>query len=328
MYTEEKKKAIDAVVSACALCRHVQETLVTAETLEKKDKSPVTIADYGVQALVNHALADAFPEDPVTAEEDADDLRRPDNSELLSRVMDEVRRIDPGMQEDTMLDSIDRGHHPGGASGRFWTLDPIDGTKGFIRGDQYAVALALIEEGRVVLGVLGCPNLAPAGAEAGAAKGVIYAAVKDGGTEAFDLSGQPLGPVSVSRVEDPSLAAFCESVESGHTKQGRSARVADLLGVQVPPVRLDSQCKYAVVAGGDAAIYMRLPAGSGYVEKIWDHAAGCIVVVEAGGTVTDIDGLPLDFSRGRRLETNTGIIATNGPVHEAVLAAVRESAGA
>lgn len=58
-----------------------------------------------------------------------------------------------------MLTAIDRGQYEGGSHGQHWTLDPIDGTKGFVRGGQYAICLALIEDGRVQLGVLGCPNL-------------------------------------------------------------------------------------------------------------------------------------------------------------------------
>ncbi|MFW6032399.1 MAG: inositol monophosphatase family protein [Phycisphaeraceae bacterium] len=69
-------------------------------------------------------------------------------------------------------------------------------------------------------------------------------------------------------------------------------------------------------------MYLRLPTRADYREKIWDHAAGAIVVEEAGGKVTDIEGKPLDFSRGRKLENNRGVIATNGPIHDAVLEAV------
>ena len=58
-----------------------------------------------------------------------------------------------------MLQVIDEGNSAGGATGRIWALDPIDGTKGFLRGGQYAVCLALIEDGDVKVGVLGCPNL-------------------------------------------------------------------------------------------------------------------------------------------------------------------------
>jgi 3'(2'), 5'-bisphosphate nucleotidase len=89
-------------------------------------------------------------------------------------------------------------------------------------------------------------------------------------------------------------------------------------------VRLDSQAKYGVVARGDAAIYLRIPSPKqpDYREKIWDHAAGALIVEEAGGRVTDALGADLDFSRGRRLENNRGIVASNGYLHAAVLDAV------
>ena len=96
-------------------------------------------------------------------------------------------------------------------------------------------------------------------------------------------------------------ARFCESVESGHSNQDHSAQIADRLGITAEPYRIDSQCKYAAVARGDASIYLRLPTRADYVEKIWDHAAGKFVVEQAGGVVTDVTGAPLDFSHGARL---------------------------
>jgi 3'(2'), 5'-bisphosphate nucleotidase len=88
---------------------------------------------------------------------------------------------------------------------------------------------------------------------------------------------------------------------------------------------MDSQCKYGLVARGDASLYLRIPAQNFYVEAIWDHAAGSIIVEEAGGRVTDLQGKVLDFSTGRKLAKNRGIIATNGQFHDQVLEAVRES---
>ncbi len=76
------------------------------------------------------------------------------------------------------------------------------------------------------------------------------------------------------------------------------------------------------MARGDAEIYLRLPTKPGYVERIWDHAAGFMVVSEAGGRVSDVRGAPLDFSKGRGLEANRGVIATHGPLHDEVVAAV------
>jgi 3'(2'), 5'-bisphosphate nucleotidase len=91
---------------------------------------------------------------------------------------------------------------------------------------------------------------------------------------------------------------------------------------------MDSQCKYGAVARGDASIYLRLPTRSDYQEKIWDHAAGMLVVEQAGGRVSDIDGAPLDFRHGRTLARNRGVVATAGGVHARVLEAIREARAA
>ncbi|HID24522.1 MAG TPA: 3'(2'),5'-bisphosphate nucleotidase, partial [Planctomycetaceae bacterium] len=118
-------------------------------------------------------------------------------------------------------------------------------------------------------------------------------------------------------------ACLCESVESGHTAQELAAEIARRLGLTCPPLRLDSQAKYAVVSRGEADLYLRLPTRTDYREKIWDHAGGVLLVEEAGGRVTDVTGRPLDFSQGRKLQRNRGVVATNGRLHEAVLEALQ-----
>jgi 3'(2'), 5'-bisphosphate nucleotidase len=128
--------------------------------LTKEDRSPVTVADYASQALISRMLAEVFQEDPLVAEEDAAGLRAAEGSDNLNQVTKFVKRSIPEAAPASVCDWIDRGQ---GSSGkRFWTLDPIDGTKGFLRGDQYAVALALIVDGRVQVAALGCPHLSNA----------------------------------------------------------------------------------------------------------------------------------------------------------------------
>jgi 3'(2'), 5'-bisphosphate nucleotidase len=205
----------------------------------------------------------------------------------------------------------------------FFTLDPIDGTKGFLRGDQYALALAYLEEGRPIMGVLGCPNLE---APDGSAQGILYRAVEGEGAAwapLDDLSTWHSLPAKSSITFAD--ARFCESVESGHAAHDLHAAIADRLGIQAEPFRIDSQCKYAAVADGRASIYLRLSSKKGYTEKIWDHAAGVLVVEEAGGTVSDASGKPLEFTHGPGLEANSGIVATRGVDHAAVIQALGSS---
>ena len=159
IYSEELNAAKEAVAKAASLCSEAQADLKSIGALDKADKSPVTIADFGAQALVLNSLAKAFPNDPATGEEDASELLIPENTKLLEEIVRRVRQVEPSLNQLSIISAIERGSHPGGGSGRFWTLDPIDGTKGFLRGDQYAIALGLIENGEVVAGVLGCPNL-------------------------------------------------------------------------------------------------------------------------------------------------------------------------
>ena len=176
----------------------------------------------------------------------------------------------------------------------------------------------------MVVGVLGCPNLdGPDGRP-----GALLAAARGHGAFSLPLSdagGAARRAVRVDDVSDPARARFCESVESGHSDQDESARIAHALGITAEPVRVDSQTKYAIVARGDASIYLRLPTSEEYREKIWDHAAGSIVVEEAGGRVSDCSGRPLDFSQGRRLERNRGVVATSGRIHDAVLRALESN---
>jgi 3'(2'), 5'-bisphosphate nucleotidase len=322
-YETERTAAVDAVIKACRLTRAVQERLVAGAVLQKGDKSPVTVADFAAQAIVGHLLAIEFPRDPLVGEEDAGALRDPVHTELAAKVMDAVRTVLPDLERDEVLAAIDRGVHVGGPKGRHWTLDPIDGTKGFLRLEQYAVALALVEDGEVVLGVLGCPNLPLDPANPDGPRGGLFVGVKGEGAYWRPLAGGASQPLRVHAAAHPEEGRITESVESGHTDQSESAAVAHKLGIKHPPVRMDSQAKYAAVARGDASIYLRLPTRADYVERIWDHAAGYRIVLEAGGQVTDVHGEPLNFGLGRGLSSTKGVVVTNGHLHDRVLAAVR-----
>lgn len=316
-------------------------------TLSKDDKSPVTKGDFGAQALIIQAILKNFPGDEIVAEEEASALRedKPLSNEIWDLVKD-IKLTDeesdkflggPLQSEEAMLDILDQGKSAGGPKGRIWALDPIDGTKGFLRGGQYAVCLGLIVDGDVKVGVIGCPNLpvsdsAPIPANSTSIKtcsdgtGMLFSAVLGKGASSRPLSGgklQESKSISMRPVLDITKASFCEGVEAAHSAQDDNAAVARMLGIIGPSVRLDSQAKYCSIARGTGDIYLRLPVRKGYQEKIWDHAAGDLLVREAGGMVTDIHGKRLDFGKGRTLVMNTGVIASPNAIHNQVIDAVQ-----
>jgi len=277
----ELAAALAAVRAASEVCRGAQGRLLAGHTLTKGDQSPVTIADFAAQAVVCAELTDRLGAIDMIGEEDPNDLRAPEASDLLGAVttLVQTQRGD-SVAAGSVLDWISVGAFAG-ASGRYWTLDPIDGTKGFLRGDQYAIALGLIDDGEVILGVLGCPNIPnPDGSIGG-----IFSAT-DGVAQAW--YGDAVEPLAVRVAAPANLAEarVCESVESGHSNQDHSAQIVARLGITAEPFRIDSQCKYAAVARGDASIYLRLPTRADYREKIWDHAAGALVVGATGTLAT------------------------------------------
>jgi 3'(2'), 5'-bisphosphate nucleotidase len=284
------------------------------------------VADLASQALVRLALAETLPVDGLMGEEDSGPLAG--DPALADAVLARVRSRRPGITLADVMGALDRCDDPGGPGRRWWTLDPIDGTKGFLRDEQYAVALALIEDGSVVLAAMACPNLPPhlVPAGPGGGEGSLFVAERGAGARMLPLTGSESvtagTPIAAASPSSTAEARYAESVEAGHSDQSGSARIAQVLGITTEPLRLDSQAKYAVVARGEASIYLRLPHGD-YRENVWDHAAGWLIVSEAGGRVSDVDGRPLDFTTGRRMTANRGIVATAAPIHEAVLAAVR-----
>ena len=317
-YQQEKEVAISAVLQAAKLCQRVREDIPPA--LEKKDKSPVTVADFGSQAVICKALKESFPDIPIVGEEDARTLRQDEQQATVEKITGYVKEVIDTATTNDVLDWIDYGN--GKVSQRFWTLDPIDGTKGFLRQDQYAIALALIEDGEVKLGILGCPALKFADND----NGFIFVAVRGEGSYRMPMGGSEMTKLQVVSNDDVSRFRFVESVEASHGNQEQQNAIAQAVGITSPSVRVDSQAKYGIVSSAEAALYLRLPSPKypNYRENIWDHAAGAIVVEEAGGKVTDMYGKSLDFGTASKMNDNRGVVVSNGVIHDAVLNALNK----
>jgi 3'(2'), 5'-bisphosphate nucleotidase len=314
--------ALRAVTHAARLCRRLE--IEGAPAASKADRSPVTAADFAAQAVVGGLLQEAFPADGVVAEEDSRLLLNDISSDRLNAVVEAVRLVIAEATADQVRRWIDRGGSP---AGRFWALDPLDGTKGFLRDGQYAVALALLEEGQVVLGAIACPKLSLAARGSREGEGTVALAVRGGGAFAAPMGVEVLTRLRVSPVDDAGRARLLRSFEADHTDIAKLDEIAALLGVQAPPVRMDSQAKSVLLAAGEGELIVRLlsPRHPDYAEKIWDQAAGALLVEEAGGRVTDLTGARLDFSAGRTLDRNLGVVASNGVLHDAALDAIHRS---
>nr|GMC72523.1 PAP-specific phosphatase HAL2-like [Ipomoea batatas] len=370
-YSEELNVAVRVVHMACFLCQKVQKGLafsISDDVVQSKDDdSPVTVADWSVQATVSWMLSENFGSENVSivAEEDVQTLSKSESAGILDKVISTVNEClaeapryglkGPGvaLERSQVLEAISRCNSSGGPVGRHWVLDPVDGTLGFVRRDQYAVALALVDNGEVVVGVLGCPNYPMKeqfnnqNQQNHTMPDIYWTSTgkHEEGCVMYTSRGcgrawmQPLvdtdkkfewpnfaREIRVSSIDDPELATICEPVERANTDHSFTAGLASSVGLRKQPLRVYSMVKYAAIACGNAEIFMKF-ARAGYKEKIWDHAAGVLLVEEAGGVVTDAGGRPLDFSRGVYLEgLDRGIVACSGvKLHDAIIGAVYAS---
>ena len=315
--------AIAAVRRASQLAEEVRQELA-GQSLKKEDRSPVTVADFAAQALVGAILSQKFPKDVLVAEESADELKKPAGKETLKKVVEYVARVLPEADDAKVCAWIDRG--AGEPAARFWVMDPIDGTKGFLRGDQYAVALALIENGEVKIGVLGCPNLKEARIPEPGGPGTMAVAVKGQGSWWTPMRGSSkFQPLHVSDTAAASESVLLRSYESGHTDSSQMQGILKNLATKRTPVLMDSLAKYTVLAAGGADLLFRLNSSGdpNRREYIWDQAPGTLIAEEAGGRATDLNGKKLDYGAGRTLKNNLGVLVSNGLLHDAALKALQ-----
>jgi 3'(2'), 5'-bisphosphate nucleotidase len=208
----------------------------------------------------------------------------------------------------------------------YWVLDPIDGTQGFLRGGNalYVVGLALIQDGKPVLAVMGCPNHALHDQ-----RGLIMAASLGGGCWVKPLTGTGAFIKSeVARRETIPDARFCISDREIWSDTLLAKALNDMHELpHVQTICCGSLCKYLAIALGEVSAFL-LPAAPSNALKVWDHAAGILCVSEAGGRVSDLDGTAIDSLVGNGKQVFTveggGILATNNALHDHLLTAIRK----
>jgi len=306
-----------AVRQAATLCKEVQQRHIVKS--EKSGHEPVTIADYGSQAIICRAISAHFPNDAVMSEESSEQFMTLVNDTQRAYIIGLIAEVlGEDVAEKDVIKWLDHGK--GREERQMWVVDPIDGTKGFLGQRHYVNAVGVMHNRKPVAGLLGAPEY-PGGYKGGA---LLYAVGGTAYIESLD-GGNDTREVTVSPRTDPETLRGLESVEKSHAGHERMARVRDYVGMKPELVeRADSQEKYGRIAAGDAELYLRLPRlSSTRPHSIWDHAPGAALVEAAGGIVTDVDGSPLDYSTGRALQ-NEGIVVSNNTIHAKIIDAVQQ----
>ncbi len=303
--------AIRAIEAAIPLTTRMQAA--GCEAAKKSDNTPVTAADLAAQVVITHTLARTTPAFGMISEESSQTLMDPAHADIRDTVLSEVKHTIGDTSIDRAAELLDFGSSDADYT---WVLDPIDGTRGFIRGQQYTLALALLHQGEIVLGVMGCPNhrlLTDTGA--------LFFASK--GQKAWSMtSSGAISMLHVNETTEPSDTYLVRGVSSD-ADVDKLQPILDSCGSTRTPLQIDGMGKYATVASGETSAYIRIP-GSSRKESIWDHAAGAFILSEAGGKVTDINGSALDFSQGLTLSKNHGILASNSHLHPHLLDLIQQ----
>jgi 3'(2'), 5'-bisphosphate nucleotidase len=238
------REALLDVATRAALAAGKAILEVYAEAFDvrhKSDKTPVTEADLAAERIIVAMLRQAFPDIPVVAEELCEAEGVPE------------------------------------VPARFWTVDPLDGTREFVaRNGEFAVLIGLVEDGRPVLGVVHGP-----------ASGVTYSA-RGPGTATRRRNGGPTEPIHARTPPEAGLVVV-------HSRSHESSRrLGEFL--EDYPVQARKSCgsalKFGLLAAGEGDLYPRFGA-----TMEWDTAAGQAILEAAGGRVETFAGVPLVYGK-------------------------------
>jgi 3'(2'), 5'-bisphosphate nucleotidase len=221
----------------------------------KLDQSPLTEADLKANQIILNALKKTYPDIPILTEEGVADFEEPN------------------------------------LEGYYWLIDPLDGTKEFIKGNgEFTVNIALIHEGEPILGVVYAP-----------AKELIYRAVK--GYGAFKREGASLIK-AISTTKHISGSTWKVVGSRSHSDDATNEWL-DALGPYTF-IPMGSSLKMCLIAEGEAHIYPRLGPTS-----LWDTAAAHAILKEAGGEIRDLSGHILNYNNPKHV-LNPSFIASSG----------------
>jgi 3'-phosphoadenosine 5'-phosphosulfate (PAPS) 3'-phosphatase len=301
MFNKELRIAVESVQTAIKITEWFRERGV--KSFLKGDQTPVTLADLASQLYITTRLNYHFPEDMIIAEEE--------NIELIdSKAEKQIEQCFDELNLDNLSDLKEKFEYRGKPSQRQWTIDPIDGTMGFQKGLYYAVGIGFMINSTPKICAIAVPNYNKASL-------AIFSAV-DGKGAQVSFDNRDFKPIYVSQEDDLKSMRFCHSL---HYDKPWIIEFARKIGIN-NFIQIDGMAKFCMVADGSADLYLK-PLNL-QITNSWDFLPGDLLVREAGGSVTDLNGIRLNFKDHRCICTAPGIIASNGLLQKKIVELIKK----
>ncbi|KAI6779384.1 Protein of unknown functionlike protein [Emericellopsis cladophorae] len=328
--------------AASTLSEHIITTTLAPSSssatgiVQKADHSPVTIADFAIQALLSSTVRAHFPSDAIVGEESAAQLR--EDASLLDKVVTALTWLaeQEGVEEAVTIPRdaeaicviVDEcGSSIPSAERRTWIFDPIDGTKTYMQGKLYAINAALVVDGEQAIGMVGCPKLnpkqaSPVGDGDISSEGCVVFAVKGHGAWVQELGkgseppqrlerhGQDLGLDDIRFTSCTTVSSSVPQLNANLLSRLNVASSNDLLPWVLRWISLALN-----MANTTVWVYKSLDRRG----KVWDHAGAMLIFEETGGVVSDVNGKKVSVVGSRIMEGNFGFVAAPGGLHAKVL---------
>lgn len=299
-YKKELEIILPIIVKASNLCMEYRNS-VDFEKDIKEDDSPVTVADVCSQILINKVIMENFSNDLIIAEEDMHSIVNDKMKEKIEKWLGfkdwkkylEKKSIFPSLSSSSI------SNENGMESSRFWAVDPIDGTRGYVNGEQFCICIALVINEKVVLSVVNCPVLKSSVTQG---IGALFIAMASHGAFEVHLESQQWHRLeSETLIDSFENRKLTETSSTKHASHFYSGKIMEHFNMDKESIKVDGQGKYCLVARKEAVIYFRKPSNDNYEEKIWDHAPGILIVLESGGKVFDKYGNDIVFKPNSHL---------------------------
>ncbi len=286
----------NAVENAHSLCQYLRMTY-----LEKidKDNECVTLADFGTQVILNRTLYNSYPNHAVISEENSYDFLKFTSENQRSFVTSIVSKIlNESISQEEFIRWLDYGHTS--ISNKCWVIDPIDGTQEFLNSNQYVIGIGELENS--------IPRFSFLSSFSAFTNQPIHYFTWQGKSYKYYPYDRRMIEIHVSDRNISIARPYCNN--SALSKIYK----IDFIEADV----FSTLNGYISIASGESDVLISLKFANTSL-KVWDHAGGIVLLQNAGGIISDIDGQELDFSQGSLLSKNKGVILSNGKFHEKLL---------